>query len=175
MSTEELDDYRHYDRKTLEAFAASGDLKAIELLFDQELKNENENHLASYYARKGAIFGSTIGISRLIIFLHPDGILSREQNQYNFYEALALCKTLELRGDKLLSAQETSNFIKGYEKYARNKISLTSEEQQKINQRAQEIYDEWQAERHKFGIGDFDNSRPAGVDKLFDSKSLSQG
>jgi hypothetical protein len=174
ISEEDLNYYRYYDRKTLESFAASGDLKAIDLLFDMEFLNEDENHLASYYARQGAIRGSIVDISRLVIFLHYDELLSPEENQHNFYEALALCKIQELRGDELFSAQETAGVISGYERYVKNKIVLTSEEQQKINQRAQEIYDEWQAERHKLGIGDFDNSRPDGVEKLFNHvKALS--
>ncbi len=161
-SSKELE-YASYDLETLEKLAESGDMLAMTTLAERyALKGDAKAmHIAQL---KAAVLGSTY------VFM---GLGTTQENIYNenknsdsgkkyVIETLALYKTAALRGDENFELNIARLFIE------KNKLQITEDDREKIKQRASKMYEELQSARHNSGLGDFDNSVPPEVKKMFD-------
>lgn len=166
--------YESYDEKTLVALANNGDLAAIQGLIDKYIKMPNVPlDKVLFYLNEAAIRGSTTAIEGLAIFSsgdydHAD---TTEEKQNAAIENLALRKTMALRGDQMLSDSATKSYIKQVTQMYDSNFRVTPELQIKIDQRAQEIYADFQSKRRDRGLGDFDNSVLDSVKKAFNLKN----
>jgi hypothetical protein len=167
FTNKEREDYQHYDPKTLESLAETGDLKAIEALAGLHLSNGDRQSAIRYY-EIGAVRGSTEAIEMLGIMATPKSSIETEKRRPAALEALAINKVLELRGDEERFKMETDALINFYESFFNEKLNISFEDQDKIDQRALEIYNDWEAKRKELGLGEFDNSKPLGAKKFFD-------
>jgi hypothetical protein len=167
FTNKERGDYEHYDQKTLESLADAGDIKAIEALGSLHLKNVNFD-AATHYYELGAIRGSTMSIATLGLIAAPIPGLDDENRRSAVIEGLAINKVLELRGDEESAKSQTDDLTKSYQRLFNEQLNISFEEQSKIDQRAEEIYSNWEAKRRELGLGEFDNSKSLGVKKFFD-------
>jgi hypothetical protein len=155
-------EYASYDLETLEKLAESGDMLAMTALADRyALKGDSKaKHTAQL---KAVVLGSTFLFMDLGIT--QENIYRKNKNSDNSkeyaIETLALYKTATLRGDESFELNMARVFIK------KNNLHITEEDHEKINQRARKIYEELQNARHNSGLGDFDNSVPPEVQKMF--------
>lgn len=158
--------YVSYDQQTLEKLAASGDLRAMDALakiFANQATPEGFEAAKQQYWNS-AIWGSTFAFVNLGIDNEVrvfGWAKTEEQKRAAALEVLSLYRVGELRGEKWLNGDAISSF-----KHLQN-IMLSASEEKFINDRAQQIYDNLQAERHRLGLGDFNNSVPAEVENFY--------
>lgn len=162
--------YESYSEETLSKLAKNGDLKAIGILIPKALAREDKEG-AIRLMNTAIVYGSTVHIEKLTLFTVPDftNDKSEEARKPAVLETLAVTELIAMRGDKSLSENAKSNFIKSYKRLYNEDVTLTEDDRKFINDRAQEMYDSFQNVRRSIGLGDFDNNTPGGVDKFFGS------
>jgi len=160
-------EYASYNQDALEKLSANGDIRAMHALANMYL---DETHLHHYDAdaanlqyRNAAVYGSTQALADLAVD-HQVRFFSHETNEQAKkaagLEVLALYNVAELRGDKWANLNEGLLFKRG--------MTISVEDQQYINTRSQQIYDELQQNRNELGLGEFDNSVPDAVKHFFE-------
>jgi hypothetical protein len=164
---DELKDYAHYDEKTLTAFAENGDLKAAKLLGEKYLSVGNYEK-ATYYYKLGAVYGSIASISSLATITSSITSLTPEaEARIMAVETLAYRTVMGVRGDKWNSKQRIESFYRDYEHFIGTPLVLTSDEQNVLNARATEIYEDLLQRRRDRGLNAFDNEPPTGVHNIY--------
>lgn len=170
------DDYDSYDQTTLEKLAVAGDMRAMHALA-RMYADPQHLHLPEYgfdaaiaQLWNAAAHGSTQAFTDLATY-HEVLFYNHEKNneakKNAGLEAMALYKAQELRGDRwpILSSSWMT---------LQNEINPTSTEQQLVNSRAQQLYDELQEKRRALGLGNFDNSVPDTVKRFFENLEKSK-
>ena len=167
--TPDNDDYASYDQATLEKLAINGDIRAMHTLAKVYLKPELL--MLPEYGFEGArlqlwnaaVHGSTQAFSDLaintevrLINLEEDPVAQRK----GALEILALYKVAEIRGDRWLTLSQTR---------IEQKFAPSTGEQQYVENRAQQIYNQLQDDRRAKGLGDFNNSVPDTVKRFFEN------
>lgn len=161
------DDYGSYDMESLTKLVDSGDVRAMHVLAKLYMSEQYEKEYGFKFAEplywSAAVHGSTDALAELAIiqdskrFGQPD-----DQKRGFVIESLALYKAAELRGDRY-------GFLSiGKSQMKMNNIELSEDEIKYIDQKAHELYRKLSAERASIGLGEFDNSVPETVKKLFD-------
>lgn len=160
--------YEGYSEATLLELAKHGDLKALETLSSRAI-DKGDKEKAILYINLGIVHGSTAALERLTLYTTPNigNEATEEQRRPAVLETLAVIKVLSMRGDKYLSTSNYGIFIRNYKRQYNVDLVLEPTEEDFVANRAQEIYDKYQAIRTEMGLGDFDNSEPSGVKKFF--------
>lgn len=159
------DEYDSYDQVTLEKLAATGDMRAMHALARVYVDTAHL-HLPEYgfdaainQLWNATVHGSTQAFTDIAIDIDVR-VYDHEKDEVKKraagLEELALYKVQELRGDRMASNS-----------YVEKRVNPSSTEQQFINARAQQIYNELQEKRRALGLGDFDNSVPDTVNRFF--------
>lgn len=147
----------------------SNDIEGIGNLLEKR-KNEGKQEY-EFLLEKGVVYGSYNSINALGSRYRPyfNNDDSSEERQYQsqlLKDYLSYVGLLELRGVKQLYGAHTDERIL-LERYKNIYNSqLSTEELKEISTRAQQLYDHFQNERHKLGLGDFDNELPDEVKKF---------
>lgn len=161
-------EYSSYNEETLKKLADGGDIRAMDALGKLYLDTA---HAADYGLNaaiplytKAAIYGSTDALQSLGVSKEIRGYLRADTDEARKVEALevlSIYNVSALRGDKFPNDTVAAAFI------SNNSIVLTEADQQKINERSLQIYNDLQQKRRDLGLGDFDNSVPPEVNKFF--------
>lgn len=161
--------YKSYDKLTLEKLAAEGNIRAMHALADFYLDPENIEYggfdpaIEQYW--NAAVYGSTDALGNLA-HIHKikvyEATNSIDGKKDAAIEFLALYKTASLRGDRWAELNDVPTFLK------MANIHLLPDDQDKIEGRAKEIYNDLESKRNAKGLGSFDNSIPDSVKNLFD-------
>lgn len=164
-------DYEAYSDAILTELGKKGDLVALNLLTDRAVKR-GDTAAATFLMNFAVIHGSTTELDNLTIYTRPNppNDATEELRRPAALETLAVTKVIALRGDKLLSGASERSFVDSYRRLYGIELTITPEEQEIVDQRAQEIYDGYQSLRHRKGLGDFDNSEPSSLKKLLGFK-----
>lgn len=158
-------EYASYDIDTLEKLAQAGDVRAMKYWGKAVYGTVGgfEKAKASYI--NAAIHGSTDAINAVGLAmessLYSNAKLAEEKN-IAALEILAWYNAAALRGDRLPAIIGSKDFIKI------NKLDLSEEDQQKIQTRSKEIYDDLVQKRRALGLDEFDNSVPDSVNRYLD-------
>ncbi len=166
--SQEMENYETYSDGVLTELGKKGDLRALNILATRAVKNADKK-AATFYMNLAVIYGSTTELDGLTIYTAPNSTndATEATRRPAALETLAVTKVIELRGDRSLSAVSKRGFVNSYKNLYGVDLVLTQEEQQFIDNRAQEIYDQFQEIRRAKGLGDFENSEPSGVKKFF--------
>ena len=164
---DERDDYQYYDDKTLESLGQTGDIKALTILGSRYITEYRDTQKASYYYDLAAIRGSIHAIAALEIINAPNPMQSASERRASALDALSFSKAIELRGDEHFSKLEKEKIIQGYEQVFGEKLLLSSDDENIIDEKANQLYNKWIVERQTLGLGDFDNTQPEGLKKIF--------
>ena len=147
----------------------SNDIEGIGKLLDNRSKEGKTEY--EFLLEKGIAYGSYNSISALASLYRPyfnndDSSEERKYQSQRLKDYLSYVGLLELRGVKQLYGAHTDEriLLERYESLYGSKLS--KEESAEISRKAQELYDHFQNERHKLGLGNFDNELPDEVKKF---------
>ncbi len=158
---DEKNEYQNYDKETLNKLSESGDIRAMHELANRAESIDESN--STLY--KAAIYGSTAAITQIgtsiEIWKQIDQLPAEEKRAY-VIEALAHYEAATIRGDWWGNINDGSSL--------KNRLSIQPDktEQEYIKKRSQEIYDDLQKKRYELGLGEFDNTVPDEVVKLYE-------
>lgn len=147
----------------------SNDIEGIGKLLDNRSKEGKTEY--EFLLEKGIAYGSYNSISALASLYRPyfnndDSPEERKYQSQRLKDYLSYVGLLELRGVKQLYGAHTDEriLLERYESLYGSELS--KEESAEISRKAQELYDHFQNERHKLGLGNFDNELPDEVKKF---------
>jgi|GEM_PF-4968599 len=151
----QLVEYSAYNLPTLESLAKSGDVKAIQLLAMERLK-QGEVEASFQLWLDAAVYGSTQALNlaagdKFASFFIAEDLSEKE---VHLIEAFALIHVSKRRGDHIA----TDSYIQLMKDIRR--IDLTSEQEKKISEKADQLYEELENRRKDIGLGPFDNHVP---------------
>ncbi len=163
--------YKNYSDEVLKELGKRGDILALDILTSRAFKVDDRKS-ATLYLNLATIYGSTGALDDLMIYTAPNSTndATEETRRPAALETLAVSKLIAMRGDRSLSVVAQRGFINSYKNLYGVDLVLTPQEQQLVDNRAQEMYDQLQTIRRAKGLGDFDNSEPSGVKKFFGLK-----
>ncbi len=168
MSPDNSPEYKGYSNEALEKLAQGGDIIALTTLADRyELqRNPISQGKAAAARAKAIIHGSTYALGQESVHYESAAFLAKDpaQAKANIMHSMALKKVSVLRGDPLYYLLDIRS-----PEYKSLKIDLDENDFIEINSSVQKIYDNYQAQRHALGLGDFDNSVPEIVQESYDS------
>lgn len=157
-------EYLTYSIETLEKLVKDGDINAIVPLGFAYLRRSGPEVALQFYldmaARGYTHVYSQIG--NLETSYKFEKAASAEEMSLSAIEVLANYNVAKLRGDRWPNITDGQFFIQRY------KVQLSAEDQQQIDVRSREIYDQVQQKRTELGLGNFDNNVPESVKKYFD-------
>lgn len=163
--------YKSYSETQLEELIKNGDANAMEEMADRKLLSDGVK-AAKPYHEKAIIYGSLHSIELLSSFSMPialmGGTQSVEQAKNDLKEGLAYAEMIRLRGDDYTADLERRVNVPNFEKHFNLQKALTNEEEAWIKNRAQELYNYYESERIKAGLGPFDNEMPKEVKEFFE-------
>ena len=176
---ETADIYRTYDIATLEELAASGDLMAIKVLAHSKLMLATEQELESLSKEEGhnlllekrrkkeqylelaMIYGDTELASYASTLLHEDSWAPNHNTPAEIHNSLlkklAFWEFIAMRGNQLQKFNEVPGVISVYSDFLGEPLILTTEDKTQIRDRAQAIYDNYEAKREELGLGPFED------------------
>lgn len=155
--------YESYSDDALFSMANEGDIYALDEMASRAVDAGGRHEQAFQLYYRAATFGSTAALTNMTIFTEPDPSNKDELvRRAAALETLAILSVGALRGDPRVGIGGVESYKRRYERFY-GELNLTDEERQKIAARAKEYYDVMLAERHKLGLGDFDNSIPRSV------------
>jgi len=164
-STVDFDLYRSYSDSILEDLSDRGDIVAMHIMEEKKLAVGDIDG-AKKYAEKGIIYGSLRAIKSMADYNEPTLSLpdnTVEEAKPALIEALAYHSLIGVRGDPHDALLFKSTLIEMFNKAYNVTNALSTDDEKKINERTKELYDKYQAERLKLGLGDFDNDPPQEV------------
>lgn len=164
IAGEDYQTYQSYNDVTLKDLSNSGDVKAMLVLganYTRERKPEES--LAQF--RKAATYGSTVALTHLATdaqaqAMRNDQDKTPEGRERLVTEVMALQKVVSLRGDTSGSISNINAFKETYKTLYKEDLKISPEQLKQIDVRAKAIYLELEQERHRLGLGEFDNSEP---------------
>lgn len=162
-------EYDSYDFATLHQLADSGDLHAMyklaHLYISDAYHQQYGFKAAEDMLMRAALYGSSYALAEIADFKHSQrfSAASELDKRHLTIVSLAYFRAAELRGDYWGSITMRDPLLKI------NPIILEPEEKESIESSAQAIYTQLEAQRESMGLGEFDNSVPASVTKLFES------
>ncbi len=162
-------EYDSYDFATLHQLADSGDLHAMHKLAHLYISDAYHKQYGFKAAEdmlmRAALYGSSYALAVIADFKHSQrfSAASELDKRHLTIVSMAYFRAAELRGDYWGSITMRDPLLKI------NPIVLEPEEKESIESFAQAIYTQLEAQRESMGLGEFDNSVPASVTKLFES------
>jgi len=167
-STIEDDVYRSYSNAVLEDLSNKGDLAAMRILEEKNLAKGNLTG-AKAFAEKGIVHGSLQSIQSMANYTEPsmkglpyDIAISRLK------ESLAYLSLLKIRGDGYRASVSRAASLKVFGNGYNVQNPLSSEDDEWINTRAEQLYKQYQTTRTELGLGDFDNDIPQEVKDFYE-------
>ncbi len=150
-----LVEYSSYDLTTLESLAKNGDIKAIQLLAIEKLKKGEEDASFQLWL-DAAVYGSTQALNLAASDRFSWYVIAEDvgEKEVHLIEAFALIHVSKRRGDHIA----TDSYIQLMKDIRR--IDLTSEQEKKISEKADQLYEELENRRKDIGLGSFDNDVP---------------
>lgn len=159
-SNEDLAVYETYDDSILISLSKMGDVVALEVIAGKYIQR-GKSEKAIPFVRESIARGSTGALARLAIFALPD-----YTNEYDpvarkraIMETFALYKVAGLRGDIHIAKTGLRMQKRSLEKLY-GTLDFTEKDYQRIDIRAQELYNQFQEERKRLGLGNFENIKP---------------
>lgn len=167
-SSEDRETYKSYSDEQLQDLIEHGDTNAMYEMEDRKLVSEG-TQAAIPFAEKEIVYGSLKGISTMAIYLGPDmsSDLPIDELKKQLMESTAYYKFYSMRGDQYSAKLFSETQIKSFETAYKIDQVFNEDDEAWINNRATELYDHYQAERYKLGLGDFDNEVPQEVRTFF--------
>lgn len=160
-------EYESYDMPTLVSLSDAGDVRAMHALAKMYLSDEYSKQYGLKYAEamylKAAVYGSSYALTELAIIEDSKRFGTIEDDtRKQLIESFVYYKTAEIRGDRY-------GYLAGGD-FSLKKLTppLTKEENIYIEEKANALYEKMRIERESLGLGEFDNSVPDAVKKLFD-------
>ena len=158
---DEPDDYKNYNKQTLEKLSESGDIHAMHTLAEEQETISAANKIL----RQAAVYGSTYAIVLIGSSLETEHHFSEktaEERKNLEMEALAYYAAARLRGDQWGEIAEANSILNRFP------MRLSEGDKAQIEANAQKIYSDFQQQRYQLGLGDFDNYVPDAVNEFFD-------
>lgn len=160
--------YLNYTDEQLSALVEKGDTNAMITLSDRYSNDATKQDFVKSLASKAVVYGSLKAIELLSIYNMPyvkstDYGTPVEKIKADMMESFAYCKLLALRGNTYNAQLRIESDTKAFKKAQNTDTLFSVEEEAQIDKRAKELYDYYQAERNKLGLGDFDNEVPKEV------------
>ena len=160
--------YRSYDLATIRKLFDGGDLSLADILYSKTLRasdREAANQVFWEAAARGytlALYSLADQLQALDYDIRSDYAPAKTaaEKQAAAIEVLALRSAAKMRNNRWLEftfKESMSEF--------EARVQPSAADMQKIQTRAQEIYEQLQTQRTELGLGDFDNSTPASVIK----------
>ncbi len=160
-------EYETYDMPTLVRLSDSGDVRAMHALAKLYLSDEYSKQYGLKYAEamylKAAVYGSSYALTELAIIEDSKRFGTIEDDtRKQLVESFVYYKTAEIRGDRY-------GYLAGGDLSLKELTpQLTKEEKIYIEEKAKALYEKMRRERESLGLGEFYNSVPDAVKKLFD-------
>lgn len=161
--------YQYYDRETLEALAASGDMYAQQRLGFQAA-NEHNFQRAEVLLKQAATQGSAYALDLLAFNATSRGIEANQQENQaqakrQLLEAFAWSELANRRGygDMPIAGFREGNIQRNLGDMG---LELTPEDRQRIEKMSQRWYEAMERERAERGQAPFDNTTPAFFEKF---------
>ncbi len=164
IAGEDYQTYQSYSDEALKDLSNSGDVKAM-LVLGANYTRERMPEESHAQFRKAATYGSTVALTHLATdaqaqAMRNDTDKTPEGRERLVTEVMALQKVASMRGDASGSMSNINAFKETYKTLYKEELKISSEQLNQIDARAKAIYLELEQERHKLGLGDFDNSEP---------------
>jgi len=121
------------------------------------------------FSQKEIIYGGLRGISSMASYMEPSltSGLPFEDLKKQLMESVAYYELYAIRGDNFTANLGKNTQIDVFKQaYKLDKV-FNADEEALISKRARELYDFYQAERNKLGLGNFDNEVPNEVKEFF--------
>lgn len=168
QSTPDLEAYEHYSDQQLADLVAQGDFNAMHVLGIRKLESEGIS-AAVPFAQKEIVYGSLRGITTMANYTSPNlySDSSPDEIKKQLMESSAYYKLYAMRGDQYTAKLFNDTMVDAYKKHYQLEKAFTDEDKAWIENRGKELYDNYQAERNKLGLGDFDNEVPKEVKDFF--------
>jgi len=158
--------YQSYSGKQLLDLAEKGDVNALQVIIEKHI-NEGNGAAAKPFVDKAIIYGSLNAISKAAIISSPpiyEGTqVPYDESKAQLKESFAYNELLRFRGDDHAADVYKKSHLELFENIYGRTHSMSIDDEQWIQSRAKELYDQYQAERYKLGLGDFDNETPREV------------
>jgi len=158
--------YQSYSDKQLLDLAEKGDINALQVISEKYI-SEGNGAAAKPYVDKAIIYGSLNAISKAAIISSPpiyEGTqIPYDESKAQIKESFAYNELLRFRGDDHAADVYKKSHLELFESIYGRTHSMSIDDEQWIQSRAKELYDQYQAERYKLGLGDFDNETPQEV------------
>ena len=164
-STKEFEVYRNYSDSTLESMSNNGDIVALHIMGERKLK-EGDIDSAKMYAEKGITYGSLASIKSMGDFSDPSVSMRRlsiEGVKPALIKTLAYYSLLGMRGDPHDAFLFKSTLLDAFKNNYNVASALSVDDEKAIEDQASELYQKYQSERLKLGLGDFENNPPQEV------------
>lgn len=160
-------EYETYDMPTLMSLSDAGDVRAMQALAKLYLSDEYSKQYGLKYAEamywKAAVYGSSDALTELAIIEDSKRFGTIEDDtRKQIVESFVYYKTAEMRGDRF------GYLTVGKSSMKKLNPSLTVDEKRYVEEKANVLYEKLRHERELLGLGEFDNSVPDAVKKLFD-------
>lgn len=165
-----------YSDDQLIAMANAGDVIAFDALSKRYLYR-GETDKAFEYAERSIVYGSLNGISMMSSrdtpILHEDDSFEvRKEAKDMFKQKLAYLELMRLRGAGKLYAVhvDTKVVMDNFKVIYGEENPLSGTDYEEISANAKRLYDGYQEERHRLGLGDFDNELPEEVEAFLSGR-----
>lgn len=161
-----------YTEKQLIELSENGDMIATDALTSLYISQGRDAKIIVPLLKRGIIQGSFSSISAMATHYNSESLFvasSAEEAKANLKESLAYLTLLDLRGVGKAKANDVTRkvYTSTYNERHPNAESISDADEQYIRERAQQLYDDYQAERQQLGLGDFDNDMPEEARKFF--------
>lgn len=161
--------YEHYDRDTLQALADSGDMFALQRLGNELAWGEQRFVQAEVLYREAAARGSVVAVDRLALNEISKAMAAasddqRESSKRHLLKALAWTEVSRRRSGPLMMPEERESNARQHLKNI--DATLSDEDREHIQAQAEALYQQLSEGRAELNLGEFDNSRPAMLEKL---------
>jgi hypothetical protein len=165
LSPRDLEVYYHYSDQQLSDLADGGDTNAMHVLGIRKLSSEGIK-AAIPFAQKEIIYGSLRGISTMANYVEPDmsSNFPIDEVKRELMESLAYRRLYSMRANIFSPKAAEETAIDTFKMYYKVEKVFTDDDEAWMNNRAKDLYDYYQAERNKLGLGDFDNELPKEVE-----------
>lgn len=168
LSAIDQEAYNNYSDAQLLELINQGDFNAMHVLGIRKLTSEGIQ-AAIPFAQKEIVYGSLTGITTMANYLGPSmsSDLPIEELKQQLMESTAYYHFYGMRGDQYTTTLFKETQINSFQTAYKIDKVFSAEDEAWIANRAKELYDYYQTERNKLGLGDFDNEVPKEVKTFF--------
>jgi len=169
-STKDYELYRSYSDAVLEGLSNNGDIIALHIMEERKIAHGDVNG-AKAYAEKGIAYGSLLSIKSMANYNDPSFRMDRfsaEETKPALLQTLAYYELLSMRGNTRDASLFRRTLLDQYKNAYQLTNVLTTDDEKAIQEQATQLYQKYQTERVKLGLGNFDSNLPKAVKDFFD-------